>query len=415
MHPTIVVREVNKRFYRAAPERPATLKEALLSGLRRCKPEQEFWALWDVSFSVNSGQMLGVIGHNGAGKSTLLRLMGKVGRPDRGSLRTRGRIGALLELGAGFHPDLTGRENLVITGVIGGLTRRQVMQQLEAIVAFAELENFIDSPLRTYSSGMQLRLAFAVAVHTNPDILLIDEVLAVGDLAFQRKCLERINWLKAEGCAIVLISHDATQVQELCDEVLWLRSGQVVAHGVPEVVVGQYVAEMSTETHRRTPKVAPPTRTATGVELRPHENRFGSLEVEIVSVQLLNLEHQPIAEIKSGDGLQVQIDYLAPKPIKNPIFGVTISREDGQVCCDLSTADPKLALPLIQGRGQVGLQFERLDLTAGQYYVDVGIYERDWAYAYDYHWHVYPLQINATGVEKGMLNPPHRWKINVAV
>ena len=370
----------------------------------------DFWALREVSCSVAAGRTIGVIGNNGAGKSTLLRLIGGVGRPDEGSVQVHGRIGALLDLGVGFHPDLTGRENVFVSGVIAGLTRHEVAQRFDSIVAFAELQQSIDSPLRTYSSGMQMRLAFAVAIHTEPEILLIDEVLAVGDLAFQRKCLQRIAQFKAEGCTILLVSHDATLIQQLCDEVLWLRGGRLVAHGDPEVVVGQYVAEMTAETRRRTPAKRPALRTPTGTELRVNENRFGSLELEIISVRLLDLEGLPLTELESGAALCVEIEYLAPQSIDAPIFSVTISREDGVTCYDISTAAAGLSLPTIQGQGQLALHLERLDLSGGQYYVDVGVCERDWTYAYDYHWHVYPLSVRPTGTEKGILHPPHRWE-----
>src|SRR5438132_13144083 len=213
----IIVQNLSKQFRRYHSDRPWTLQEAFLQGLRRMKPAEYFWALHEVSFSIAYGRMVGVIGPNGAGKSTLLRLIGGVGRPDKGTIRVHGQIGALLDLGTGFHPELTGRENVFVSGVIAGLTRREVAQRFDSIVAFAELQQSIDSPLRTYSSGMQMRLAFAVAIHTEPEILLIDEVLAVGDLAFQRKCLQRIAQFKAEGCTILLVSHDATLIQQLCD------------------------------------------------------------------------------------------------------------------------------------------------------------------------------------------------------
>ncbi len=195
----IAVQGLGRQFRRYHLDRPWTLQEAVQRGLRRMAPAEHFWALREVSFSVAHGHALGVVGPNGAGKSTLLRLLGGVGRPNEGTIEVHGRIGALLELGAGFHPDLTGRENLFINGLISGLTRSEVTTRLDSIVDFAELQDFIDNPLRTYSSGMQMRLAFAVAIHTDPEIFLIDEVLAVGDLSFQRKCLERITQLKRAG------------------------------------------------------------------------------------------------------------------------------------------------------------------------------------------------------------------------
>jgi len=407
----IVVQNLGKRFRRYHADRPTTLKEALLRGLRRIKPAESFWALRDVSFGVAPGRMVGVIGPNGAGKSTLLQLIGSVGRPDEGRVTVHGRIGALLDLGAGFHPDLTGRENVFINGVISGLTRHEVAQRFDSIVDFAELEAFIDNPLRTYSTGMQMRLGFAVAAYMEPEILLIDEVLAVGDLAFQRKCLDRIARFKAEGCTIILVSHDIASIRQLCDEALWLRQGELVAYGPSDVVAGQYVTEMTAETRRRTPAMRPTRRTSTGAELRVNENRFGSMEIEIVAVRLLGPAGLSITELDSGDPLRVEIEYMAPEPICSPIFGVTVSRADGLVCYDTSTEAAGLHLPIVQGRGRISLQFERLDLIGDQYFVDVGIYEREWTYAYDYHWHVYPLLVRPTRGEKGVLRPPNRWAV----
>ena len=249
MRDMIIVQGLGKQFRRYHQDRPWTLQEVFQRGFRRITPVERFWALRDVSFRVGPGRMIGIVGGNGAGKSTLLRLIGGVGRPDEGSVRVRGRLDALLDLGAGFHPDLTGRENVFISGVINGMTRSEVAKQFDAIVAFSELEDFIDSPLRTYSSGMQMRLAFAVATHTHPKVLLIDEVLAVGDLNFQRKCLDRIAQFKAEGCTIVLVSHDTGLVAKLCDEALWLHAGRVAAHGDAEAVVSRYVADAETQVH----------------------------------------------------------------------------------------------------------------------------------------------------------------------
>ena len=411
MNKTIIVQELGKQYRRFHPNRPTTLIEAVVNGLRRLQPSETFWALRDVSFSVATGQMVGVIGANGAGKSTLLRLIGGVGQPDQGSVRLQGRIGALLDLGVGFHPELTGRENVFISGVISGLTRHEVKQRFEEIVAFAELEEFIDNPLRTYSSGMQMRLGFAVAAHIEPEILLIDEVLAVGDIAFQQKCLDRIAQFKAEGCTILLVSHDTSSVRQLCDEVIWLRQGKLIAHGPPDVVVDQYVADMSAETKRRTPASAPVFQTPTGTELKVNENRFGSLEMEIVAVRLLDATGLPVTELEAGDSLRVELEYRAVEPIETPIFGVTISAEDGFICYDTSTAVANLTLPTIQGQGRISLHLDRLDLNGGSYYVDVGVYERDWAYAYDYHWHVYSLHIQRNGGDKGILRPPHHWEL----
>jgi lipopolysaccharide transport system ATP-binding protein len=249
----IVVENVGKRFKRYHVDAPGTIHEALMRGFKKLMPAERFWGLRGVSFRIAPGRMVGVVGRNGAGKSTLLRLIGNVGRPDEGSINVRGRVRGLLNLGAGFHPELTGRENLYVNGVIGGMTRREVAAHFDSIVAFSELEEYIDSPLRAYSSGMQMRLAFSIAIHSAPDILLIDEVLAVGDFAFQRKCLDRIAHLKAEGCAIILVSHDLGMTQQLCEESLWLCAGQVAAYGPSEMVMGKYLAEADTQSWSHLP------------------------------------------------------------------------------------------------------------------------------------------------------------------
>jgi lipopolysaccharide transport system ATP-binding protein len=372
-------------------------------------PLDAFWALRDVSFDVGEGKTIGVIGPNGSGKSTLLRLIGGVGRPSEGSVRTRGRIGALLELGAGFHPDLTGRENVFINGVISGLTRREVERRLDSIVDFAELADYIDSPLRTYSTGMQMRLAFTIASHVEPDILLIDEVLAVGDVAFQEKCFERIEQFKARGCTVLMVSHDPQVITQFCDEAIWLRAGRMVMRGPADVVTGQYLGVTKSETERRTPREWPVRVLPSGVELRVNQNRIGSLEMEITGVSFAGADGRPVTQINKGEALRIDIDYDAPQPIDSPIFAVTVTREDWFVCYDTSTASFGRRLPAIRGKGRVSLDIERLDLAGDRYYVDVGVYTGDWAYAYDYHWHVYPFEVRPTEGENGLIRPPHRW------
>lgn len=412
MQDTIIVQGLGKKFRRYHRNRPGTLIGTITQGLHELKAQEVFWGLRNISFSVAAGQVMGIIGHNGAGKSTLLRLIGGVGRPDEGWIKTRGRINGFLDLKAGLRADLTGRENIFISGVIAGLTRREVAERFDAIVAFAEIEEFIDSPLRTYSTGMQMRLAFAVAAHTNPDILLIDEVLAVGDAAFRDKCFRRIEQFKAEGCTILIVAHDMYQIQRLCNQVLWLREGLPVAQGEAEVVVGQYVAEMMSKAQKNKQAAQPEPPIAKGGQLQVNRNRFGSLEMEIVAVHLLDLQGNSVTELEFGQPLYIQIDYNAPQPITNPIFSVTISREeDSFVCCDINTALAGLRIPTLHGSGRISLALERLDLTGGAYYLDVGVYERNWKYAYDRHWHVYPLMIRAPE-GKGVLQPPHRWQLD---
>lgn len=243
MRPAIIVKDIRKRFKRRNPNRPHTFQEAVISGWRNMTASETFWALEDISLTVLPGQMLGVVGNNGAGKSTLVNLLSGVIKPDAGSIETAGRMGALLDVSLGFHPELTGRDNARIGGVVSGLRRAQVAERLDAIFHFAEIEQFVESPLRTYSTGMRMRLAMAVALHTDPDVMLIDECLAVGDKEFQAKCLERIAQLRKNGCAVVFISHNLDQVRENCDRVLRLHKGKLVAYGDPDDVIDEYESD----------------------------------------------------------------------------------------------------------------------------------------------------------------------------
>jgi lipopolysaccharide transport system ATP-binding protein len=242
MEDAVIFKRVGKRFRRYHVDAPGTIHEALLRGFRKLAPADVFWGLREVDFRAEKGRTIGVVGRNGAGKSTLLRLIAGVGRADEGTIEVRGRVSALLNLGTGFHPELTGRENLLINGVIGGLTKRELARRFDAIVDFSELEEFIDTPLRAYSSGMQMRLAFSIAIHCDPEILLIDEVLAVGDVAFQRKCMDHIMRLKAAGCTIILVSHDTGVIADLCEQALWLQAGRVACIGPSGEVVDRYLA-----------------------------------------------------------------------------------------------------------------------------------------------------------------------------
>lgn len=415
MHDAIVVEGVSKQFPRYSAHKPVTLHAALVQGLRGMRKLETVSVLQDVSFRITPGRMVGLIGRNGSGKSTLLRLIGGIGLPDQGQVKVNGRLRALLDLGVGLQPDLTGRENVFISGVIAGLTRRQVQQRFDEIVSFAELETYIDNPLRAYSTGMRMRLGFSIAVHTSPEILLLDEVLAVGDLTFQRKCLNRIAQFKSEGCTIIFVSHDEAQIKRLCDEVIYLREGKLVAHGDTEILVNQYISDASrpAQNAQSLSKTSDSQTSVTGIELKLNENRFGSLEMQITSVRLLNGTGQPIQDFKSGERLTIEIEYNSPQQIQSPIFSVTISREKDELkCYDTNTSDGGQSLATVCGPGRIVLHIERLDLAGGQYYVNVGIYEMDWKYAYDYHWKVYSLPVVEGCFTEGVLSPPQRWDLS---
>ena len=322
-------RGVGKRFATTRKNQARRLKEFFV---RRAslRGRGYFWALRDVSFSVRRGESFGIVGANGAGKSTLLRLIGRVGAPEEGTITVNGRLGGLLELAAGFSFELSGRENALINGVVAGLTRREVMARMDDIVSFAELADFIDAPVRTYSSGMKLRLAFSVAMHTEPEILLIDEVLAVGDLGFQRKCHDKIAELKTRGCTLIMVSHDPAMVRQFCDRVLLLRKGDDCKIGPPAEILEEMISSFARPTEKRTP-VGVQRTLRDGVTLTTHKNRLGSLEAEITGVRLFDGLGTEVHALKSGDSLVVQIDYVLHRPVESAWFQVQIVREQRKV------------------------------------------------------------------------------------
>jgi len=407
----VSVKELVKTYRRYGPGRNRTWRTLLTRGLGALAPGERTLALDGISFDLGPGESLGVIGRNGAGKSTLLRLVGGVGVPDAGTIELEGRVGSLLELGAGMHPDLTGRDNAILACMIGGLSRREAERRLAEIAAFAELEQFMDAPLRSYSSGMQMRLGFAVSVHLDPEVLLVDEVLSVGDLPFQRKCSEHIERLQAAGCAILFATHDLGQASRVCDRILWLEQGRGVAMGEPESVVTSFREAMADRTRRLTP--SPASEGSRGPRLPGLElgrNRLGSQEVRIEAVRLLGPSGDPVESVRAGDGLRVEIAYSAEKPTDHPIVGVSVSDDAGRVCVEVSTEEGAGLGPAVHGSGQIVLELFRLDLRPGRYFVDVGIYEQAWQYSYDYHWHAYSLTVEAGNARSGQhRSAPHRW------
>jgi lipopolysaccharide transport system ATP-binding protein len=394
-HSAIVVENLGKCYARTTTHRPRTFMEAALNGFRGLRSDQKFWALQDVSFSVMPGQMLGILGHNGAGKSTLLQVVSGIVRPDRGSVNVAGRMGALLDIGAGFHPDLTGRENIQISAIVGGLTKREAQAKFDEMVAFAELEEFIDNPLRTYSTGMQMRLGFSVAIHTVPDVLLVDEFLSVGDLAFQQKCLDRIMALKNNGCAIVLISHNPDQVKTLCDQALWLEKGLVKSYGDPDLIGTRYLGKMD-------------------LKAQAQALHCYSQEIKIESVKAIKLpydRHHPnyTESIDSGEGVMFVIRYDSTQVFENIAFILSLADEDGQIVLNTQTGTTNFAVPVYEGIGEIALTIDRLDLAGGDYFINVGAFAADWSKTYDYQWQHYPFKIHWTPPEDSILNPPRRW------
>lgn len=406
----VSVADLGKRFPRRDGHLPRTFKEAFVRGFGERR--EYFWGLRDISFDVAPGRAVGILGRNGAGKSTLLRLIGGIGRPDEGRATATGRVGALLDLDAGLAEDLTGAENAYVAGVVAGLTRAEIGRRFDEIVAFAELEDVIDSPLRTYSSGMRMRLAFAVAAHIDPEILLIDEVLAVGDFAFQAKCLERIAEIKRTGCTILVVSHDLSPVTALCDEAILLRAGRLIAHGPAAEVVRTYERSMAPDAYDSTTAVGvADVALPGGRRLRYGANRFGTLEAEILAVRLLTPQGAPVATIAVGQPLVVEFDYRARAPIERLNALVKLCSRDGRAGLETTNATAGVAIAPTAAPATAQVAIARVDLAPGDYHVDVSLHEQNWRHSYDSHVEAYPLRLAGGPGGRGLLAPPHRWSV----
>ena len=436
----IEVRDVSKVYRRYGHHRQfATLKSAILTGsfVSDLKADETFEALKGVSFDVAKGRTYGIIGRNGSGKSTMLKCVAGISRPTRGTVTVNGRISALIELGAGFHPEISGRENVFINGIMLGLSKKEITKRFDEIVRFAELEDFIDAPVKTYSSGMYMRLGFAVAIHVDPDVLLVDEVLAVGDEGFTHKCLDKFGEFRRRGKTILLVTHSLGLVERFCDEALWLEGGKVRATGDPRRVVGAYVtavedseeALLAREDARAredastaaaagegvnapTDPVAVAT-TGDGAEPTPTDmflasaGRWGSREVEIAGVTLIG-DEGPGHVFHANEKLIVRLDVKAASPVTDFAFGFGLFNADG-VCVygtntDLEDLDPAE----ISGSGQVDFVIDPLGLIEGTYKIDVAVHRRD-GYPYDYHRLLYTFRVKSRTKDVGIYRPPHRW------
>jgi ABC-type polysaccharide/polyol phosphate transport system ATPase subunit len=360
---------VSKRF-RLYHERNQSLKAAFMRG-RRAKFD-EFWALRDVSLSVPAGKTYGLIGHNGSGKSTLLKCMAGILVPDAGALRTRGKISALLELGAGFHPELSGRDNVYLNGSILGMSKKQIDAQFDEIVDFAGLETFIDTPVKNYSSGMYVRLGFSVAINVDPEVLMVDEVLAVGDESFQRKCMDKFKQFREDGRTVVIVSHALGTMRTMCDEVAWLDHGRVLGVGRPGELVDKYT-EASHEEQAE--------HAVIGQEMG---SRWGSGEVRVECVEMLDDAGTSQGSTRTGESVLFRMHYRAKERIARPVFGFGIHTADGQHVTGPNTRDVEMVPEFVQGEGHVDFRVPRLMLVPGGYDVSVSVFDYACLHPYDF-------------------------------
>lgn len=370
-----------------------TLKSTVLDWMRGAgKGREDFWALRNVSFTVERGETLGIVGANGAGKSTLLALLAGTKAPTEGTSEMHGKISSLLELGAGFHPELTGRENVYLAGAIMGMSRSHMEQRFDAIVDFAELHKFIDQPVKHYSSGMYVRLGFAVAVEVDPDILLLDEVLAVGDTSFQRKCLQRVEDFRKSGKTMLIISHDLDTIKDISNRILFLDQGTVQGLGEPDAVVDQYHSL---------------SRAQDSEGLR---REWGTGEVRISTVELLLADGKPGDVFHWGQPLRARLRYAAREQIENPVFGFSISDAEGRLVYGNNTQLEDVSIPMVEGEGVLEFRIEELNVSRGNYLLSVSVHSSDHRTNYHRLDHCFPFAVETDRRFEGCYMPI-TWKV----
>lgn len=415
----IRVEELTKLYRRVTPgDQLRTLKSALLEGTLTAglSRDRAITALDGVSFTVPRGEAFGVIGGNGSGKSTLLKILAGILRPTSGTVAVDGRVAALIELGAGFHPEISGRENIYFNGAILGLGRREIDRRFDDIVEFSGLADFIEEPVKNYSSGMYVRLGFAVAIHTDPDVLLVDEVLSVGDEAFAHRCIHRIEEFLASGRTLLFVSHGLDQVESLCDRVLWLDRGIQKLIGEPRRVVDAYrqaVAEEEGRGHRETQE----RRKAKEEEAEPGDaaaERWGSREAEITAVRLLDAEGRETHLLESGRDAAIEIEVRAPAPLEDFVFGVAINTPRGIEVWGTNTHLEGFSPGRLEGEATVRVRCPELRLAAGEYTLDVAVHAEDGA-PYDYHRRALTFTVTAHDRGVGCYNPEHSWELEGGV
>jgi lipopolysaccharide transport system ATP-binding protein len=399
--PMLVVNNVSKKFCR-------NLKQSLWYGVQDVATEligtknnrnslrkDEFWAVKDVSFEVAQGEAVGLIGHNGAGKTSLLRMFNGLIKPDLGIIEVKGRMQALIALGAGFNPILTGRENVYVNASILGISKAEIDRRFDEIVDFSGIEEFIDMPVQSYSSGMTVRLGFAIAANLDPDILLVDEVLAVGDLAFKTKCQLRIQEMKQNGVAIVFVSHNLHAISHVCNRAITMEKGRVIYDGGTEEAIDVYRASLI----KSNAKLETLLRAGTG-------------EIKVTSVEVLNANNMLQDEYDTGDPVKLRIHYKADKPVHNPVFNLTINVLNDQQVTGIRTDLDDFHSGLLVGEGYIDVLIPNLFLLPNIYTIDAVIFHEDGFTFYDRVNNIYQLRVRGGLHVNGTTYIPHTWKIN---
>ncbi len=397
--PAISVRDLKKSF-RIYGDKSPLLKDRILFWKRNRYHTHE--VLRGLSFDVAQGEAVGLIGRNGCGKSTTLKMLTRIMYPNEGSIRMRGRVSALIELGAGFHPDMSGRENIYTNAAIFGLSRREVNERMDRIIAFSELGGFIDNPVRTYSSGMYMRLAFSVAINVDADILLVDEILAVGDAAFQAKCINKLREIKASGTTIVIVSHDLSQIENLCDRSIWIKDGTIAMQGKPEQVHAAYLAYMNP---------APSTQAGDAAQRRREDlqDRAASFD----SVTVLNSHDEPCRTFKRGEEIRIRADYTVREPDLDPVCGIGIFRTDNFFCYGTNTMTDGVFIGKRQGRQSFVFRIDACPFMRGDYLLNVSL-SRTLGDDLDVYFDAARFSVTADAEDEGNVYTPHGWSFSAA-
>lgn len=422
---TICVNHIEK-YFRIYKDKSHTFKDRILNHKRNHYELNK--VLNDISFNVHRGEALGLIGHNGCGKSTTLKLLNRILYPDKGTIEMKGRISSLIELGAGFHPDMTGRENIYINASIFGLKKKEIDARLEKIIRFSELEEFIDNPVRTYSSGMYMRLAFSIAINVDADILLIDEILAVGDANFQKKCFDKLRKIKEQGTTIVIVSHSMEQIKNICDQVIWLENGKIRGEGDPRVVCTEYLDAMDAAAEERhelemleengsislNPNIIYPPLTLSS-QCCKSARRSGTMEVRFTELVIKNLKRLPDQKFCSTDSLLLEGTLLANMQVLHANIVVKIFNRYGGHCLTLESSWDLKKDIILKGYSHISLLLKQLHLVPGIYYLDVLIYGSD-GKIFDSILHYIEFTVEPlSGTSRdnlGVVEVDHVWKID---
>lgn len=413
----IDVKNITKSF-KVFLDKGSQLKERLL--FRKRSRYEERKVLRGISFQVKKGEAVGLIGHNGCGKSTTLKLLTKIMYPDTGTITMNGRVSSLIELGAGFHPDMSGRENIYTNASIFGLTKKEIDARLDDIVSFSELEEFIDNPVRTYSSGMYMRLAFSVAINVDADILLIDEILAVGDANFQAKCFNKLKEIKAHGTTIVIVSHSLGQIEQICDRSIWIHEGLIRAEGPPKEIDLEYLDFMGQKLQESTRKEleekqqeegsAEPAEEETQEETPEEKKRWGSGAARIKKIRAYASDGAEQRIFRTGESIRFKLDYSVREKVPDAVFGIGIFNRDGVQCYGTNTRIDKLPEFSLEKSGTAEILLEKADLLPGEYLLDFAIETGD-GIPVDYYREAYKIEMISNIGDVGISRIEHKWNI----